>query len=69
MVLTIRKGVPTVPAQTVQEGPNGHYVYVIKPDDTVERRPVEVAAVQDGLAVVRRGCRPARRSSSTANTA
>ncbi len=55
VILTVRKGVATVPAQTVQEGPNGHYAYVIKPDDTVERRAVEVAAVQDGIAVVTKG--------------
>ncbi len=55
VILTVRKGVATVPAQTVQEGPNGHYAYIIKPDDTVERRAVEVAAVQDGIAVVTKG--------------
>jgi len=31
----------------VQDGPTGQYAYVIK-EDNVERRPVEVAAVQDG---------------------
>jgi membrane fusion protein, multidrug efflux system len=55
VVLTIRKGVMTVPAQTVQDGPTGHYAYVIKSDDTVERRNVEVTAVQDGIAVVTKG--------------
>ena len=52
LILNTRSGVPTVPAQTVQSGANGQYVYVIKTDDTVERRDVEVAAVQDGIAVV-----------------
>ena len=55
VVLNMRRGVPTVPAQTVQEGPNGHYAYVIKDDQTVERRPVEVASVQDGVAVIAKG--------------
>jgi multidrug efflux system membrane fusion protein len=55
LVLNIRRGVATVPAQTVQDGPTGHYAYVIKDDNTVERRKVEVAAVQDGLAVVSKG--------------
>ncbi len=54
-VLNTRRGVPTVPAQTVQDGPNGHYAYVIKDDSTVERRDVEVAAVQDGIAVITKG--------------
>jgi multidrug efflux system membrane fusion protein len=58
VILNIRKGVPTVPAQTVQDGPNGHYAYVIKDDSTVERRDVEVAAVQDGIAVVTKGLSP-----------
>jgi multidrug efflux system membrane fusion protein len=58
MVLRMRREVATVPAQTVQEGPAGHYAYVISSNDTVERRPVEVAAVQNGLAVVSKGLRP-----------
>jgi membrane fusion protein, multidrug efflux system len=55
LVLNMRKGVPTVPAQTVQDGPTGYYAYVIKSDNTVERRPIEVAAIQDGLAIVTNG--------------
>ena len=55
LILNTRKGVPTVPAQTVQDGPSGKYVYVIKPDDTVERRSVEVSSVQDGIAVIDKG--------------
>jgi multidrug efflux system membrane fusion protein len=58
LVLSVRKGVATVPARTVQEGREGHYAYVIKPDHTVERRPVEVAAIQDGIAVVSKGLAP-----------
>ncbi len=55
LILSTRKGVPTVPQQTVQVGPNGYYAYVIKPDNTVERRAVEVATMQDGLAVITKG--------------
>jgi len=58
VVLTVRKGVPTVPAQTVQDGPTGNYAYVIKEDDTVERRDVAVAVVQDGIAVITKGLSP-----------
>ncbi len=58
VVLSVRKGVPTVPAQTVQEGPTGNYVYVIKSDDTVERRPVDVTATQGGIAVIAKGLSP-----------
>jgi membrane fusion protein, multidrug efflux system len=55
VVLSTRQNVATVPSQTVQDGPDGHYAYVIKPDNTVERRAVEVASIQDGIAVVTKG--------------
>jgi multidrug efflux system membrane fusion protein len=55
VVLSTRRGVATVPQQTVQQGPTGHYAYVIKPDNTVERRGVEVASIQDGIAVITKG--------------
>ncbi len=61
LILNTRKGVPTVPAETVQEGPEGKYVYIIKPDDTVARRTVEVASVQDGIAVIDKGLQPGDR--------
>lgn len=55
VVLSTRSNVATVPSQTVQNGPNGNYAYVIKPDNTVERRDVDVASIQDGIAVVTKG--------------
>ncbi|HYM73210.1 MAG TPA: efflux RND transporter periplasmic adaptor subunit [Stellaceae bacterium] len=55
LTLNMRRGVPTVPQQSVQVGPNGYYAYVIKPDNTVERRPVEVASTQDGIVVISKG--------------
>ncbi|HTZ38262.1 MAG TPA: efflux RND transporter periplasmic adaptor subunit [Stellaceae bacterium] len=55
LILNMHKGAPTVPQQTVQVGPNGYYAYVIKPDDTVERRAVEVGSIQDGIAVINKG--------------
>jgi multidrug efflux system membrane fusion protein len=55
LILSVRKGVATVPQQTVQVGPNGYYAYIIKPENTVERRAVEVASMQDGLAVINKG--------------
>jgi multidrug efflux system membrane fusion protein len=58
LVLMTRHNAPTVPAQTVQDGPQGQYAYVIKPDNTVERREVEVAAVQDGIAIISKGLSP-----------
>jgi len=58
LILSTRKNVPTVPQQTVQVGPTGYYAYVIKDDGTVERRNVEVASMQDGVAVIDKGLSP-----------
>ena len=44
-----------MPQRTVMQGANGSYVYVVKADNTVERRTVEVAATQDGIAVIGKG--------------
>jgi len=55
VILLMRRNVATVPSQTVQAGPNGSYAYIIKPDNTVERRDVEVASIQDGIAVITKG--------------
>src|SRR5579872_583275 len=55
LVLRTRRGVATVPSQSVQQGPNGDFAYVISKDDTVQRRSVEVSAIQDGVAVVTKG--------------
>jgi len=44
-----------VPAEAVQESQKGSYVYLIKPDETVELRPVRVERVDGGLAVIASG--------------
>src|SRR5262249_56817768 len=45
----------TVPAAVVQRGPQGTYAYVIKPDSTVEMRPIGVAQLRDGTALIDSG--------------
>jgi membrane fusion protein, multidrug efflux system len=45
----------TVPASAVQQGPQGAYAYVIKPDSTVEVRPLRVAQVSAGQALIDSG--------------
>src|SRR3954470_5541447 len=45
----------TVPSNAVQRGPNGLYVYVVKPDNTAELRPVEAARLEQTLAVISSG--------------
>ena len=55
LVLSTKKNAVTVPAETIMQGPDGAYVYVIKPDDTADRRPVTVAMTQEGHAVIDKG--------------
>ncbi len=55
LVLSTKKNAVTVPAETVMQGPQGAYVYVIKPDDTADRRPVTVAMTQEGRAIIDKG--------------
>jgi multidrug efflux system membrane fusion protein len=61
IVLSTRDNAVTVPEVAVMEGPNGAYVYVIATDDSVKRRPVEVAATQDGVSVIGRGLQSGER--------
>lgn len=45
----------TVPAGTVQQGPKGSYVYVVQPDQSVQVRPVQIAQISEGQALVASG--------------
>jgi membrane fusion protein, multidrug efflux system len=45
----------TVPAAVVQQGPKGPYAYVLDPDNTVTTRPVKVAQISDGQALIDSG--------------
>jgi membrane fusion protein, multidrug efflux system len=45
----------TVPASVVQQGPQGSYAYVVNPDGSVAIRPVKVAQVSDGQALIDSG--------------
>jgi multidrug efflux system membrane fusion protein len=53
--LSMRKGATTVPERAVMQGAQGPYAYVIKADNTAERRPLEIEATQDGIAVIGKG--------------
>lgn len=44
-----------VPAACVQRGPESMFVYVVKPDDTVELRTVELGPTEGELAVIESG--------------
>jgi membrane fusion protein, multidrug efflux system len=55
LLLDTRHNGLTVPAAVVQQGPNGSYAYVIKPDNTVEIRPITVAQTSEGQALIDSG--------------
>jgi multidrug efflux system membrane fusion protein len=55
LLLDTRHDGLTVPASVVQQGPQGAYAYVINPDNTVEIRPIKVAQVSDGQALIDSG--------------
>jgi multidrug efflux system membrane fusion protein len=50
-------GVATVPSQAVQTGQDGEFIFVVKPDETVEARPVEAGLAYDGNQVINGGLR------------
>lgn len=52
LVLTTKKNAIVVPASVVQRGPQGSYAYVIKPDKTVEMRPIKVAQTEASVAMI-----------------
>jgi membrane fusion protein, multidrug efflux system len=55
LLLDTRHNGLTVPASAAQQGPKGAYTYVIKPDNTVEIRPITIAQISDGQALINSG--------------
>lgn len=55
LLIEMRQNGLTIPAPAVQRGPNGPYVYVIKPDQTADARPVRVQQAGDGQVLVADG--------------
>ena len=55
LLLDTRHNGLTVSAPAVQQGPQGTYVYVINADSTVAVRPVKVAQVSGGQALINSG--------------
>ncbi|MBS0538261.1 MAG: efflux RND transporter periplasmic adaptor subunit [Proteobacteria bacterium] len=58
LVLANRAASVTVVQRAVMQGASGYFVYVIKPDNTVSRRVVEIADMQEGQAVIKTGLTP-----------
>jgi multidrug efflux system membrane fusion protein len=55
LVLSNRAASVTVVQRAVMQGASGYFVYVVKPDNSVSRRTVEVADMQDGTAIIKSG--------------
>jgi membrane fusion protein, multidrug efflux system len=55
--LTLREepNATVVPAQAVQNGANGQFVFVVKPDSTVENVPVTASLSVDGVNMIKKG--------------
>ena len=58
LLLETRKNSTVIPAAAVQRGPQGTFVYAMKPDKTVEVRPITVAFTQNNETVVATGIAP-----------
>ena len=55
LLLDTRHDGLTVPAAVVQQGPQGAYAYVINPDSSVAIRPIKVAQISEGQALINSG--------------
>jgi multidrug efflux system membrane fusion protein len=55
LVTGINHGAITIPSRAIQSGPDGSYIFVIKPDQTVEMRAVEVAQSERGVTAIGKG--------------
>jgi multidrug efflux system membrane fusion protein len=55
LLLTVRKGALVAPASAIQRGPDGTFVYVLQPDQTVQPHPVQVELTQATDVLIARG--------------
>jgi multidrug efflux system membrane fusion protein len=58
LTLTTQKGAVVIPSQAIQAGQQGSYVYVVKPDHTVEMRMIVMNRSLDGESVIDKGVLP-----------
>jgi len=57
VVLDVLRNAIVVPVEAVQQGAAGSFLYVMKADQTVEARPVEVLATQEGWSAIGKNLR------------
>ncbi len=55
LTLSVKKGAVVVPTPAVQTGQRGQFVFVVKPDLTVESRPVVTGETAGGETVIEKG--------------
>jgi len=55
LLLDTRQGGITIPVSAIQRGPNGTFAWVIKPDKSVEMRPIKVAYSTTDTALIDSG--------------
>lgn len=58
LTLTSQTDAIVAPSQAIQNGQQGQFVFVLKPDNTVETRPVVVARSNENEAVIAKGLEP-----------
>ena len=58
LLLDVRRGSTLIPAPAIQRGPQGTFVYVVKPDQTATVRSVDLGEIQGDEAVIRKGLAP-----------
>jgi multidrug efflux system membrane fusion protein len=52
LLVDTRANALTIPSHAIQHGPDGLYVYLVKPDATVARQPIEISDDDGSVAVV-----------------
>jgi multidrug efflux system membrane fusion protein len=55
LLITTRKDAVTIPPVAVQRGPDGFYVWVIKPDNTADQRTIDAQMVNETTAIASKG--------------
>ena len=58
LTLSSQSDAVVIPSEAVQVGQEGQHVFVVKPDNSVEVRPVVVARTDEGEAVIAQGLKP-----------
>lgn len=58
LILEMKKNAVLLPTQAVQIGQDGPYLYIVKPDHTVELRKVKTGQKEDDLTIIESGVSP-----------